>query len=920
MNNTKIMKLTFLWILLVVSAFCTGQTSIDNISNQKKSLDIDSYKEWRRVDLSKISADGKWVIYSFTNIDFDVKDENKLTYLYNTKTGETSVLSNAENINFFNNGKWLKYTLPKSNKEDNENSRDTTVLMCMKNMKKIFWTRNISLSESSKSNIVTYSYTVKTDKGDKKSVDNNNLVIWNIETGDSTVINNIGRYDLYNNRKSIVYISNNGESSCLRAGGIYGKHNTIFKDDNGLLKSFYFNERTGKGGFEISSDSTRKGQPDLMYSFSAKTNSYSLILDKKEISLPEGKVMYDERLSANNKYLFFDMIPRQNMTEKKKDKTKEDKSFELELWSWNDLYVPTRQNSERSSYKPVYPKYVYRIDEKRIVNIGDENTSDIIKPDCKDFNFVIKTDEHPYEKFSDWQDDKPFDLYLVDIRNGETKLFAQKIRKRPIWTPNGKYLLFYDCINKNWNSLDPESFRLTNISKEIGYPVYDESHDKPKPAPSYGIAAWINGGDKLVLYDKYDMWSVDLTGKSKCKCLTNGYGRKNNISLRLVNLEYSLRELDFSKPQMVESFNYSNKNEGIFSLRPNGSLKKLFEGPFSIRIEKISDDGKSCIWTKQSYTEFRDLWFSSIDFSNPVKITNANPQLADYKWGSVRVVKWKNFEGKDNEGLLYLPEDYDKKKSYPTIVSFYETHANGLNSFIVPCLSSAMIDVVTYVSKGYVVFQPDVHYTIGSPGKSAYNAVVSGTKMLIEKGIADKDRIGIQGHSWSGYQAAYLVTQTDMFKCANLGAAVVDMVSAYTGFREGSGRPRMFMYEATQSRMGKSLWEDTEAYIMNSPIFFADKVNTPLLIFHCDADEAVPYAQGLDFFLAMRRLQKPAWLLNYKKERHFLYGKDARIDWTIRMQQFFDFYLKDSPMPRWMKEGISVFEWAKDQKLDPATK
>ncbi len=107
---------------------------------------------------------------------------------------------------------------------------------------------------------------------------------------------------------------------------------------------------------------------------------------------------------------------------------------------------------------------------------------------------------------------------------------------------------------------------------------------------------------------------------------------------------------------------------------------------------------------------------------------------------------------------------------------------------------------------------------------------------------------------------------------------------------------------------------------MNSPIFFADKVNTPLLIFHCDADEAVPYAQGLDFFLAMRRLQKPAWLLNYKKERHFLYGKDARIDWTIRMQQFFDFYLKDSPMPRWMKEGISVFEWAKDQKLDPATK
>jgi len=188
------MKLTFLWILLIISAYCCGQTTIKNISNQKKSLDIDSYKEWRRVDLSKISADGRWVIYSFIDIERDEKEENRLTYLYNTKTGKTSVLSNIENISFFNNGKWIKYTLPKSEKEQKETSRDTTVLMCLKNMKKIFWTRNISLCENQKSNIVTYSYRVKTDNDSKKSVDNNNLVVWNIETGDSTVVNNIGRY------------------------------------------------------------------------------------------------------------------------------------------------------------------------------------------------------------------------------------------------------------------------------------------------------------------------------------------------------------------------------------------------------------------------------------------------------------------------------------------------------------------------------------------------------------------------------------------------------------------------------------------------------------------------------------------------------------------------------------------------------
>ena len=227
-----------------------------------------------------------------------------------------------------------------------------------------------------------------------------------------------------------------------------------------------------------------------------------------------------------------------------------------------------------------------------------------------------------------------------------------------------------------------------------------------------------------------------------------------------------------------------------------------------------------------------------------------------------------------------------------------------------------MLNVISYVSNGYVVFMPDIHFTVGSPGESCYDAVVSGTQWLIDNGIADKDRIGIQGHSWSGYQVAYLVTRTNMFACASPGAAVSSMISAYTGIRTGSGMPRMFMYEETQSRLGKSLWEDKEMYLRHSPILNADKIQTPLLIFHCDKDEAVPYSEGLNLFLAMRRLQKPAWLLNYKGERHFLYNKAAEADWTIRMKQFFDHYLKGSPEPRWMKEGIHANERGFDQKYD----
>ena len=329
-----------------------------------------------------------------------------------------------------------------------------------------------------------------------------------------------------------------------------------------------------------------------------------------------------------------------------------------------------------------------------------------------------------------------------------------------------------------------------------------------------------------------------------------------------------------------------------------------------------SADGNTLLCTKQNYYEDRDLWITDPSFRKMRKVTDVNPQRADYKWGTVQQVEWTNYDGKVNQGLLYLPDDYDKNKSYPTIVAFYETHTPEMHLHPVPGLSHAMIDVPTYVSKGYIVFQPDVYFEIGNPGKSSYNAVVSGTKALIDRGIIDPKRVGLQGHSWSGFQTAYLVTRTDMFTCVNIGAALINLTSVYTGIREESGVPCMLMYEDWQCRMGTTLWENLEGYIENSPLLFADRIHTPALIFHCDKDGAVSYYDGRNLFLALRRLQRPAWMLNYVGEGHFLNARPAQKDWTKRMEQFFNHYLKNEPMPRWMKEGINIHERGYDQKYD----
>lgn len=862
---------------------------------QKISIDDDAYKEWRRVTDQNISDDGEWLTYSYAYADYMLSEKDiPCTYLYNTKTDKEICLKNVSNSNFFNNGKWLKYKV-----------KDSTFLLCLKSGKKIYWDRNISFMERPNSNIITFSNTLP----DKR------LVILNVETGDSTLIDNIEGYTLFNNDKSIVYIKRKGKGRSLMIGDLGGKHKTIYSNENGLLGSFSLDRDGKRVTYTVASDSLQISNPNLLYCFSVKDGRSNLILDINEIQLPgsyrvAGRA-YD--IPENGKQIMLEVAPK--IRQVPKEMRKPDKSFELELWTWDEAVSQRRQRRNANSNNSMsYPQFIYHIDTKRCVQLTSGSPESIIVPDCSEYGYIIATDTKPYNQSLDWLYDTYLDLYLVNADNGETKLLGKNFHDYPIWSPNGKYAIVYDAIEKAWYKLDPEVGKFENISKIIGYPFYDEGYDMPRSPDAYGIAGWINGGNGVVIYDRYDLWVFDLSGITKPYSLTKGYGRKNCISFRLLNANFD-PNLDITKDLLLKSFNEKTKGKGVYSLTLRQGIKKLIDGDYIVNVKKISANGKTCIWTKENYHTFGDLWCSDVNFSNPVRITNANPQQEKYNWGSVRVVRWKNYEDKMNEGLLFLPGNYDSTKTYPMIVNFYETHSNDLHNYILPEHGSATINIVDYVSNGYIVFRPDVHFTVGEPGESSYNAVVSGTQEMIKRGIADKDRVGIQGHSWSGYQVAYLVTRTNIFKCANPEAGVVNMVSNYTALRE-TGAPRMFMYEVGQCRLGKTLWDDPQMYISNSPIFNANKIETPLLIFHCENDGAVSFTQGLDLFFAMRRLHKPAWLLNYKKEGHVLNGRAAQIDLEIRTKQFFGYYLKNEPMPRWMKEGIKIDERGIDQKYD----
>ena len=327
----------------------------------------------------------------------------------------------------------------------------------------------------------------------------------------------------------------------------------------------------------------------------------------------------------------------------------------------------------------------------------------------------------------------------------------------------------------------------------------------------------------------------------------------------------------------------------------------------SLRGVSRPKDADRLFMTFSRFDQFPDVWTSDLAFGGAKKLTDGCPLRREVRWGEAELVQWRSDDGTELKGYLVKPDGFDPQKKYPMMVYFYERSSNRIHSFVSPNVGTSP-NAAYYVSNGYLWFVPDIVYRDGYPGESCEKCVVSGVQSLIAKGFVDQDAIGVAGHSWGGYQTAHLITRTDIFAAAESGAPVVNMFSAYGGIRWSSGMSRQFQYEQTQSRIGGTIWERPMQYWENSPLFHLDKANTPVLILHNDKDGAVPWYQGIEFFVAMRRLGKEAYLANYNGEDHGLRKRQNQRDWTRRMAEFFHHHLKGAPAPEWMTRGVPYHE------------
>lgn len=594
----------------------------------------------------------------------------------------------------------------------------------------------------------------------------------------------------------------------------------------------------------------------------------------------------------------------------------EDEIPQVDVWNWQDKLIQPEQKSKFEELnKKAFLSY-YDIASKKYIHIQDQTIEDINLDKTKEQQFILGSVTSPYDIRRSWDYPWTKDYYTIDTYTGNKKRILKNKGLKPILSPNGQFVLYYDMQEKDWFSINLSTNTKNNLTKDLGIAFYDEDDDHPSLPSPYGFGGF-DVNEEVLIYDKFDVWRISLSGKDKPINLTQN-GRKENVTYRteMLDPEQKYQAAYINKELLITSFDNTTKVSGLYTLKNGKLIEKIKPSEFRIGSYKKAKEANIFAYRKQNFNTFPDLYVTTNTFKNTNKITHINPHQKHFKWGTAELFTWQANDGRKLEGIVYKPEDFDPSKKYPLITYFYEKRSDSYRNYHIPSPSASIVNPSYLVSNGYIMFVPDIVYDEGKPGASAYNCIVSGVEALEESGYIDRDNIGIQGQSWGGYQVAYLVTVTNKFKAAMAGAPVSNMTSAYGGIRWKSGLSRAFQYERTQSRLGKNLWDGFDLYIENSPLFGIPKIETPLLMMHNDNDGAVPYYQGIEMFMGMRRLQKPVWLLVYNDEDHNLKKVKNKQDLSIRMMQFFDYYLKGKPAPKWMTSGIPRIQKGKDFGYD----
>jgi dienelactone hydrolase len=888
--------------------------------SQKKPLDHTVYDKWESIGERKLSNDGKWIGYVKA-----VQEGDDELVIVSADGSRRFNVPRGYGLSFNSSSSFAVMLIKPLNastrdalikkKKPGEMPRDSLAVVDLLSgrIQKTPGVRSYKLPEKAPGPLAIHMHrpadtsgksAADTDEGSELRITMNDVV--------HKVVSNVSEYEWNENGKMLVI---GGRSSSTVPGSVNAvmvfrafedKLDTICRGGN-EFGNFAIDSNAYQVAFTAERDSSKKALQKFhkLWYWRNGMDSAVMIADKNTSGMKLGWTISENRdlmFSSNGSRLYFGTSP---IRAPRDTSVPEIDRVKLDIWHYNDDRLQPQQlveigREEKRSYLAMYD-----LNWKKLVQLGDEVMRDVIITKKGDADLAVGISPS-YKQFQ-WTGEVVNDFYAINVNTGRSRAVVKGIESTPQLSPKGNYISWYDPRKKQFYIWHDSVAVIASAA--IPFKLYDEEHDTPNDPEPYSRGRWLRDDDGLLVQDRYDVWKLDPLGKTAPVNITRGIGRKSRTKFSYFQPVNEEKEPSGGEQVMLRSHHDDNKQMGIYlaGLSGNADPVKLMQGPYVVSAVQKAKDANVIAYTKESFTQSPDLYLRGVDGLEK-KLTSINPWQSEYNWGDVELFRWKAYDGKDATGMIFKPENFVAGRKYPMISYFYERDSDSLFKYRPPAPTRSRLDITFFVSRGYIVFVPDIRYKTGYPGKGAYDYVVSGARAIVKKGLADSTRLGIQGQSWGGYQVCYLITRTKLFSAAWAGAPVANMTSAYGGIRWGTGLNRQFQYEKTQSRIGATLWEKQNLYIENSPLFYVPRISTPLVIMANDADDAVPWWQGIEMFTAMRRTGKKVWLLNYNGEKHNLIERKNKKDISVREQQYFDWLLKGEKPPRWLSDGVPAVE------------
>lgn len=764
-------------------------------------------------------------------------------------------------------------------------------------------------------------YQLKGNKGE--------LVLLNLVKGTEQRFAGVSDYG-FDDRGNVMAIQSRGEGDALVLQWVNlrdgGKATTIWSAAGNVRVSKYVFDASGDQlAFMVQHN---KKDNELWY-YRAGMDKGELRVNDRSAGIANGLQLKAGSLgdfSISGQYIFFKL---EQIAESRKPGAD---AVKVDVWSYKDIVLQPAQMVEVKNGPESYAAVVSRAGN-RVVQLEKDDDWLITVPRDVAGDYVQSFDNSnvPYW----WPHDRQASLYLVSLIDGSRQLLKKEVWvSHSCFSPGGRYFMYWDPEEKGYCSYEVSSGKKVNITGGLAANFTNEHSRGVNSGPVSTPVGWYKDDRAFLFYDNYDIWKLDPSGVNPPLNLTRGYGAKHKIKLRLANerdqegglIIYSGRE-----QVLLSGFNVQNMENGFFQADLSGSTdpKLLTMGPYTYDLKDSQKahpstfgDGmpplkavgtNAWIVERHSATEAPNYFFTS-DFTSYRPLSDLAPQKA-FNWLTSELVTYQQLDGTLGQGVLYKPENFDPRKQYPVIFTYYEKLSHRLNQFTYPFFTYSNINIPWFVSNGYLVFTPDIHYSVASEsgktnGACAYNAVEAAARYLASFSYVDGKRMAVYGHSFGGGETNYIISHSRLFAAAVEAAGGSDPISSYLTLTLDhrysiESDEKQVSAEMGQGRYGMDAtpWKYPELYRDQSAVLNADKITAPLLIMHNKGDVQIRFDQGLELFMALRRLGKPVWLLQYDEGGHAVNGKDAN-DYTMRLTQFFDHYLKGAPPARWMTAGI----------------